>query len=248
MVEVKPNDSPFWKGIMRVKNDFFKHVSFTLGNGQGIKFWEDPWLSVTPLSAQYPASFSIVRHKEVLISHVLTHDHLNIRFQRSLVGNRWTEWLHLVERLMDISITDDVDTYTWKLTPSGVFLVKSFYADKLNGHTRFLKTYLWKFKVPLKIKIFMWFLHRKVLLTKNNLIKRRSTGCKKCVFCDTDDSVEHLFISCPLARQIWRLIHFTFNITPPANITNLFGNWLNGVDKGTKANIRIGVCAFLWAI
>ena len=94
----------------------------------------------------------------------------------------------------------------------------------------------------------MWFLHRKVLLTKDNLIRRRWTGCKKCVFCDADESVEHLFISCQLARQIWRLIHFTFNITPPTSITNLFGNWLNGVDKKTKANIHVGVCAFLWAI
>ena len=63
-----------------------------------------------------------------------------------------------------------------------------------------------------------------------------------------DESIEHLFISCQLARQIWRLIHFTFNITPPTNVTNLFGNWLSGVDKDTKANIHIGVCAFLWAI
>ena len=28
----------------------------------------------------------------------------------------------------------------------------------------------------------MWFLHRKVLLTKDNLIKRHWTVCKKCVF------------------------------------------------------------------
>jgi hypothetical protein len=29
---------------------------------------------------------------------------------------------------------------------------------------------------------------------------------------------------------------------------NLFENWLNGIDKKTKARIHIGVCALLWAI
>ena len=87
-----------------------------------------------------------------------------------------------------------------------------------------------------------------MLLTKDNLAKRRWTGCKKCVFCDTEEYVEHLFISCQLAKNIWRLIHFTFNITPPTSISNLFGNWLNGTDKDTKARIRIGVSACLWTI
>jgi hypothetical protein len=40
----------------------------------------------------------------------------------------------------------------------------------------------------------------------------------------------------------------TFNISPPKNITNLFGNWLVGVNKKEKAHIRVGVCALLWAM
>lgn len=39
-----------------------------------------------------------------------------------------------------------------------------------------------------------------------------------------------------------------FNIYPPLNITNLFGNWLHGVQNKEKARIRVGVCALLWAI
>ena len=149
---------------------------------------------------------------------------------------------------MQISLSDDSDNFKWKLTTTGTFTLKSLYVDFLNGHTRFLRKYLWRLKIPLKIKIILWFLQRKVLLTRDNLIKQRWTDCKKCVFCDADESVEHLFISCPSTRKIWRLIHFTFNISPPLNIKNMFDNWLNGIDKNTKARIRIGVVAFLWAI
>jgi hypothetical protein len=48
--------------------------------------------------------------------------------------------------------------------------------------------------LPLKITIFMWFLNRKVWLTKDNLVKRQWKGCKKCCFCDADESVEPLFL------------------------------------------------------
>ena len=94
----------------------------------------------------------------------------------------------------------------------------------------------------------MWFLYRKVILTKDNLAKRRWNGCTKCAFCDSEESVDHLFFHCPLSRQVWRIVYFTYNIPPPSNTTNMFGNWLNGVDQDTKARIRIGICALLWAL
>jgi hypothetical protein len=65
-------------------------------------------------------------------------------------------------------------------------------------------------KLPLKIKIFMWFFHKKVILTKDNLIKRNWNGNTSCCFCDKDESIQHLFFECPLAKLygalfIWRL-------------------------------------------
>jgi hypothetical protein len=39
-----------------------------------------------------------------------------------------------------------------------------------------------------------------------------------------------------------------FSISPPKNITNLFGNWLAGVSEKEKAQIRVGACAMLWAL
>ena len=50
----KPFDSPFWKGLMKVKEDFFSRGSFTIGNGMNTSFWEDTWLGDTPLAQQYP--------------------------------------------------------------------------------------------------------------------------------------------------------------------------------------------------
>ena len=94
----------------------------------------------------------------------------------------------------------------------------------------------------------MWFLNNNVLLTKDNLARRNWTGCTKCCFCGAQETVEHLFISCPFARLLWRIVNITYDLPPPTNTTNMFGNWLNGVDRISKARIRIGVSALCWSI
>ena len=42
-------NSPFWKGLMRVKEEFFTRGSFNVENGLNTRFWEDTWLGNTPL-------------------------------------------------------------------------------------------------------------------------------------------------------------------------------------------------------
>jgi hypothetical protein len=59
-VLAKPCDSPFWKGLMKVKADFFDRGSFEVGNGEQTRFWEDKWLGDKPLAQQYPSLFGIV--------------------------------------------------------------------------------------------------------------------------------------------------------------------------------------------
>jgi fructose-specific phosphotransferase system IIC component len=68
---------------------------------------------------------------------------------------------------------------------------------------------------------------------KDNLVKRNWHGDIKYCFYD-QETIQHFFISCPFTQLIWRIIYMTFNLPPPANIANLFGNWLNGVSKEDK--------------
>ena len=189
---------------MKVKEEFFQRGSFKLGDGRKIRFWEDTWLGDAPLKNQYLSLYNITDRKNVLVNDVLAiAPPLNMRFRRSLVGDKWEVWSHMCLRLMEVQLQDIPDTFVWKLTTSGGFTVKSMYEDLMNGHTRYLRKYLWKLKIPLKIKVFMWFLHNKVLLTKDNLAKRRWQGCTKCSFCGSEETIEHLFISCPFAKIIW---------------------------------------------
>lgn len=67
----KSTDSPFWKGLMRVKDEFFRRGEFVVGNGQTTWFWEDTWLGDTPLGIQYPTLYNIVQRKNVYVASVL---------------------------------------------------------------------------------------------------------------------------------------------------------------------------------
>uniref|UniRef100_A0A8I6YHT0 Uncharacterized protein n=1 Tax=Hordeum vulgare subsp. vulgare TaxID=112509 RepID=A0A8I6YHT0_HORVV len=35
---IRPNDSPFWKGLMRIKSNFFQMVKFVVGDGTLTRF------------------------------------------------------------------------------------------------------------------------------------------------------------------------------------------------------------------
>jgi hypothetical protein len=126
-VTAKPTDSPFWKGLMGVKDDFFSRGSFTIGNGQQVRFWEDTWLGDSPLASQYPLLYNIVRRKNVLVADVLSNTPLNIEFRRTLTGNKWEAWIALVQRLILVTLSEEKDIFVWKLTMSGLFTVKSMY-------------------------------------------------------------------------------------------------------------------------
>jgi hypothetical protein len=165
-----------------------------------------------PLKDQYPSLYNIVNHTNVTVANVFSSTPLNIGFRRTLLGNRWDRWVHLVTRLMGVQITDQVDTFKWGLTTWDFFCVKSMYNYLINGHTIYLKKYIWKIKAPLKIRIFLWFHHKEVILTNHNLCKRGWHGSSKCCFCDQDETIQYLFFTCPFVKIIWRIIHMTFNI------------------------------------
>lgn len=68
---------------------------------------------------------------------------LNIQFRQALIGDKGPEWVHLLQRLMMVNLSQDDDSFGWKLTNSGVFFVKSMYADIINNVRVFISKYIW---------------------------------------------------------------------------------------------------------
>jgi hypothetical protein len=245
----KAGDSHFWAGLMAAKNVFFSFGSFLIKDGSEIRFWEDSWLGNEPLKEQYPALYRIVRNKSDTIAVVLESTPPHVSFTRDLIGVRLASWQALVERLANIQLTDERDEFRWNLHVNGIFSVDSLYKAILHTDipTRRNKS-LWKMKIPLKIKVFTWYLRRGVILTKDNLLRRNWHGSSKCCFCPHDETINHLFFQCRFARSIWSAIQVASNLYPPSSVSNIFGNWLHGIDIRDRIHIRVGAIALLWSL
>jgi hypothetical protein len=88
----------------------------------------------------------------------------------------------LVASIAHIQLSDENDIFKWNLLPSGQFSVKSMYNFLINNAKVFYHKPLWNLKVPLKIKVFMWYLLRGVILTKDNLARPNWHGNKKVCY------------------------------------------------------------------
>jgi zinc-binding in reverse transcriptase len=73
---------------------------------------------------------------------------------------------------------------------------------------------IWNSKISFNIRIFMWLVRKKKILTKNNLVQRGWMGDTSCVYCSAYENIDHLFVTCPVANMLWDWIFshngFTF--------------------------------------
>jgi hypothetical protein len=158
---------------------------------------------------------------------------------RDLIGPKLVVWNEMLPRLANITLTEEPDEFHWNLLCSGQFSVKSHYIALIHSDVPNLSRRLWNLKVPLNIKILFWYLRRGVILTKDNLAK----GSVLCSFCHKEETVQHLFFDCHLARTIWSTIQVATNLYLPYNVSNMFGSWLWGLDKGKKSLVLAGAAA-----
>jgi len=153
---------------MNTKDTFLKLGHFNVKDGSQTRFWVDTWLGNKPLKDKFPALFNIVRRKQDTIATVLSSPELNISFRRNLVGVNLLNWNRIAASLQQINLLQERDVFVWGFKASGFFTVKSMYAALINNGVR-VSYDIWQMKLPMKLKVFMWYLKRGVILTKDNL-------------------------------------------------------------------------------
>jgi hypothetical protein len=150
---------------MRIKDEVLSKGSFRTST----RFWDDTWIGDKPLKDTYPTLYNIAQDRQATVSKVMSFRPLNISFRRSLVDNNLRQWLHLVAPVSNVVLEDGNDYYKWLLTKNGLYTVRTMYLHVIDKHPPFQHKKIWKWKLPLKIKKFIWFLQKGVVLTKDNL-------------------------------------------------------------------------------
>ena len=147
------------------------------------------------------------------------------------MGDNLVRWNELVAKIAFVQLDNQNDSINWVLSKQGAFSVKSMYRYLVNQISLPLNKTLWKLRLPLKIKIFNWLVLKGVILTKDNLLKKRWKGDDQCCFCNNKETIQHLFFDYHVARFVWRIFTMAFGLHAPKNVSNFFGTWFTLLDQ-----------------
>lgn len=68
------------------------------------------------------------------------------------------------------------------------------------------------------------------------------------MFCGADETIDHLFLSCPVSRFIWRVVGCTFGFGSfPATMRDIH-TWFESFPRKYRQIIIIGSAALCWSI
>lgn len=108
--------------------------------------------------------------------------------------------------------------------------------------------WVWKAKIPLKIKIFLWQLSQDAVLTRQVMKERKWPGDPKCSFGDNIESSRHLFFTCPVAKVVWHCVGMALGTDLcPNSYWQYFSGCHTFLPYGKKYYI-VGLAAVCWAI
>lgn len=207
---IKPNVSYTWRSIISVKDVIKMGARRLIGDGKESRIWGVPWIPSLPGGTIFSVN-SDDEGKPVYVSDLMVEDGWN----GELLNEYFTEEEAQAIKKVFIPSFPRQDTWSWGLTKSGAFTVKSAYHRILNsewassaasGCTSQDKVWdnIWHAKVPQKIKFFCWRAVRNAIPTLQNLTRRGMEVDPICSRCGEGvESDVHMLATCPEAAKAW---------------------------------------------
>jgi hypothetical protein len=108
---------------------------------------------------------------------------------------------------------------------------------------------IWKCKVPLKIRIFLWQAFQDRPQTTQQLKTRKWKCSELCKLCGKTKDINHLLFKCPMAEFFWAFVSESLGWTDyPWYMNELITEWL---PQKFGVNYQIGLSCFAglaWAM
>ncbi|XP_056862666.1 uncharacterized protein LOC130510404 [Raphanus sativus] len=210
-----------WRSVLAGRDILRKGLSWAVGNGESIRVWDDPWLSFNePIKPIGPPSSE---HQSLLVCDLLCP-----------ITNKWD--IEKIRRLLPqyedlilqikTSSTPSTDTLVWLPGKTGIYSTKSGYGigrtsmtelNSENDPVNWLK-HVWNIKTGPKLKDFLWRVLKKAIPVSANL-ERRGVLRFNCKTCGTHEDDLHVFLTCPLAEEVWSLLPIRHR--PPGSLSTI---------------------------
>jgi hypothetical protein len=237
LIQEKMSDSPLWKDFLKIRQVYLKGREYKINNGKSVSFWLDMWLEDKPVCVIYPILFDSCSNKRISVYEVWSEGWV-IHFQTIPQGVVRTQWYELATKLNRVSLRECNDLPLWWWTANKVFSVKSVYNHMTKNEVGVDYKRIWKAKLPEKIKIFMWLLEQKVVLTKDNMVRRKWQGCPAFYLCGEPETNYHLFFSCPIVKVVWGVVARCFQQNTRPLCYEQYWVWV----KGALPVVKMSIC------
>ena len=211
-----------WAGILKHKETFFNFSTFLLGKGTKIRFWKDSLCEAKPLAEKFHDLFSLLLNKDAFIADCWCNvsRSWNLGLRRNVSDNEFDNVATILETLPSWGApTNDHDSLEWNPSATGNFTTKSTFVKLTKKSLAIvvpLVCYIWKTKVPKKVKFFLWLLANRSLNTHEKLQKKKIQHTMfsfwMCCLCfKEEENLDHLFLPCIFTRKAWNTSFRIFN-------------------------------------
>lgn len=175
----------FWAQLLVIKPFFDWSTLWVIGDGHSIAYWYDKWGQDTLASTGARCQQHRLSLREAASS------------QQQRLGNPH-----------EIQFTDQPDKLEWNWTAEASYNARSIYNLLVTGgriKSKFAA--IWKYKIPPKVRIFLFLLLHVKLLTREVMMRRQFHCQPSCEMCtDHLETALHLFFQCSHAQRIWEKI------------------------------------------
>ncbi|CAN1778943.1 Putative ribonuclease H protein At1g65750 [Linum perenne] len=252
-------NSSVWTRISQLGSNFWRFAFIDPGGGF-CSFWNDFWVLGVRLSNLYPRILAADANPSggfVFDYRVVGRNSWIIPMRFNLRGGANLELQRLMTHLDSLPpslLSEGPASICWFDGKEQCFSVSSF--RRLLQAECFPSTdfppanLVWPTHAPSKVQFFCWLTLRNRIATTDNLQRRGFALPNRCALCEKDsESVDHIFVHCPFASQVWFRLSSTLSIHGPlpSSFKGLFLMWkdMNCVSRFSDAR-NILLHGFIW--
>lgn len=181
------------------------------GDGSSVCFWDDLWAD-SVLSIKFPRLVSFARKADASVLEIMQAEDLDTIFILPFSEEAFAEFENLQTQLENLPY-DDSNSDRWLPVWGSKYSSRRFYQQVFQQdqvHPVF--KIIWKSRCMPRIKFFVWLalvdrLNMKTMLQRRHI---NIQGDTLCVMCNEreQETIDHLFFTCPFAKACWGTINF----------------------------------------
>jgi len=181
-----------------------------LGNGRSTLFWKDRWLDGKCIKDLEPSVVLAVkpRKRNATVEEALQNDAWVRHVNGPVTAQLLLELSRLFDRLMDIDLSSEPDTFRWGLTADGQYSAASAYeAMFLGSSTPVGAKQLWKTRAPPRVRFFVWLILHGRCWTAERRFRHGLQTSDTCIICDqSSKTMDHLVLGCVFSGEVWGIL------------------------------------------